>query len=109
MTENKDFDEFLSRSLRNTQPYLMDDGFTANVMKKIPVSTRRRKRREWFYVGMPAAVITLLVVWQLPPVSHVWQWLTLADLGTLLKMGASGFGAVLLACFGWLARDMKLV
>ena len=108
MNETNDFDQFLAQNLREAQPYIPDDGFSAVVTRQL---TKQRQRERWF-VGLPAMVITLLVVAQLPVASltrQVWYWAAGIDITSLITMGAMGVFVAMLACGIWLGREMKLI
>lgn len=111
MNTSDDFDKFLSRELANTRHHLLDEGFTDGVMASLP-TTFPSSWRERLLVALPVLVIGLLVLAQVPlweTPDRLWQWYLAADVMTLIKTGAGVFGALLLACFGWLAREMELV
>ena len=108
MSESKDFDQFLAQNLRKTQSYIADDGFSAKVAHRLG---KQRRRERWF-VGLPALAITLLVVWQLPLTNlprQVWYWVAGIDVASLIAASAVGTFIALLACAFWLAREMKLI
>lgn len=108
MSESKDFGQFLAQNLRKTQPYIADDGFSAKVVHRL----RKHRRRERWFVGLPATVITVLVIWQLPVTnlaSHIWYGVTDIHIASLITAGAIGFFMMLAACALWLAREMKLI
>lgn len=108
MNESQDFDQFLAQNLRKTQPYIADDGFSAKVMHQL----KKQRRRERWFVGLPAVAITVLVIWQLPlsnVASHIWYWVADLNIASLIAVGAIGFFTALAACALWLAREMKLI
>lgn len=108
MKETNDFDQFLAQNLRKAQPYIPDNGFSAEVTRQL---TKQRQRERWF-VGLPAMIITLLVVAQLPITSftrQVWYWAASVDITSLIAMGAMGVFIALFGCALWLARQMKLI
>lgn len=108
MNKTNDFDQLLAQNLRKAQPYIPDDGFSAVVTRQL---AKQRQRERWF-VGLPAMVITLLIVAQLPVASltrQVWYWAANVDITSLIAMGAMGVFIALCGCAIWLAREMKLI
>ena len=111
MNDTDDFDQLLARQLKNSQPYIADDGFCAKVLAELPAS-RISRTKERCVIGTTVLLIALLVGVQLSvmeTVSQLWQWVYTADLMTLFRAGAGVFVAMLLICAGWLAREMRLV
>ncbi len=112
MNKHPDLDELLTKHLRDSHPYLPDDGFTSRVMANIPAPQRSPRWARTLLVGIPAVIVGLLVFGQLPLIEttqQIWQWALTADLLTVLITGAGISGVTLLACLAWLARDMELV
>src|SRR5690625_151669 len=108
MKKTNDIDQFLAQNQRKAQPYIPDNGFSAEVTRQL---TKQPQRERWL-VKLPAMIITLLVAAQLPIPSlthQVWYWATSVDLTSLIAMGATGVFTALFGCAIWLARQMELI
>lgn len=111
MKQQDNFEEYLSRQLRANRPYLDDEGFTDQVMRALPTSERSGGWRVRTIAALPVLVIGLAIIAVFPfseTVIELWQWFANPDLTLLLKTGAGISAGILLACFGWLAREMNM-
>ncbi|MDQ2077016.1 hypothetical protein [Marinimicrobium sp. ABcell2] len=112
MNRKDNFEEFLSRELSAKQTYPADDGFTEQVLAKLPAPKPTHSWWQRPLTLLPVLLIGLLVLSQLSLVENAMQLLHFvltADPTTLLKTGAAISAGILLASFTWLAREMDLV
>jgi hypothetical protein len=110
MSTHDQFDRFLAQRLRESQPSIQDDGFTNQMMAQLPARQRRHWVKEWLILWLPCLAISSIVIANLPlgsSTSDLWAWI-IHDPVSLISFGAVGFILALLACAGWLAREMKL-
>lgn len=107
-----DFDVFLRGQLQQTQPYLMDDNFTAQVIRQLPVQKKLRLWQERLIIIFPLIIISLLVLSQFSLTAvliKLWVLLLTVDTASLLKIG---FLTTLFAVSGasfWCARQIKII
>jgi hypothetical protein len=111
-SQDESFENFLSAQLKQSQPYLMDDKFSAQVMAKLPAAKKLSVWQERLIIGLPLVVISLLVISQFSLLSvgvRLWTFLVVADVAGLVKMGL----AISVIAFGgasyWFAKQAKLV
>lgn len=112
MNSSDDFDLLLTQQLRNEQTYLADEGFTASVMTQLHPRPALSRPAQWLISGIPVAIIGWLVFSQMPVADLallIDNKLTTLDPVTLIKAGALVSGGIVLTCFGWLARQARLL
>jgi hypothetical protein len=112
MNQHDNFDDFLTQQLREQQPYLPDDGFSAGVMAQLTNERRLSRRTERLIIGIPLLSISLLVFSQLPmaeAATLMSRWLVALEPVALLKLGALFSFGILLGCGGWFARQLRLL
>lgn len=106
------FDNFLSAQLKQSQPYLMDDSFTAQVMAKLPAAKKLSLWQERLIIAVPLIIISLLVISQfsvLAVLIKLWTLLVTVDVASLLSIGlAISFAAISGTSF-WFAKQFKLI
>lgn len=107
-----DFDNFLSAQLKQAQPYLMDENFTAQVIAKLPPEKKLSLWQERLIIAVPLLIISALVVSQFSVLDAgiaVWTWLVSTGVANLLTMGLAISAAALCGASYWFARQMKLI
>ena len=112
MNSPDEFDQLLTRQLRDSQDYLAADGFTAGVMAQLDNRPALSRRAQWLITGIPLVLISGIVFSQLP-VQDIGLMVgnsleTLAPV-TVIKLGAILSGGIILASLGWLARQARLL
>ncbi len=113
-TENDldNFDNFLCAQLKQSHEYLPDDNFTANVIAQLPAQKKLRRSQEYLILVVPCAVITLLVLSQLPVIALIiksWVWLSLIDVVGWLQLSCIIFVAGLLGLASWFVNKSHLL
>ncbi|HSX83856.1 MAG TPA: hypothetical protein VLE50_00560 [Cellvibrio sp.] len=112
MNAPDEFDQLLTRQLRNSQEYLADDGFTAGVMAQLGNRPVISRRAQWLITGIPLTLISGLVFSQLP-VQDIGLMIGSSLAGvepvTMIKLGALLSGAIILTSLGWCARQARLL
>jgi len=106
------FDNFLSAHLQKSQPYLMDDEFTSQVMAKLPAAKKLPVWKERLIIFVPVLIITLLVVSQFPVLEvliKMWTLLFVVDVASLLKIGLAISIAAISGASFWAAKQFKLI
>lgn len=106
------FEDFLSRQLQSVHPYLEDDGFAAKVMASLPGNRGLNKRVARLIIGIPMLLISLLVFSRLPwqeAINSVWYLFMAGDPMIMVKAGIFASAVILLSCFGWFARQLRLI
>lgn len=112
MNVDDSFEEFLSRSLNESDHYLADEGFTDRVMAALPKAQAPGHGWRHWATLLPGLLVGLVVLSQLPIVDaslYLWSWLTASDLLSFVKVGAIASGTLLALCATWLARQMELI
>lgn len=105
------FDDLLRAELQRSHEYLPDDNFTANVMAQLPAPKKLRRWQEYLSLVVPCAVITLLVLSQLPVIAIIiksWVWLSLMDIAGWLQLSLIIFFVGLLGIAGWFVKEKHL-
>lgn len=111
MKYDDSFDYWLTQALQQEKPYLIDEGFTKNVMAELP-NPPRLQRKTHIILALPVIAISLLVLWQLPLehlTNRIWHLLLGLDLMQLFLLGATTSASLLLSTCLWLARQMRLI
>jgi len=106
------FDNFLSAQLKQSQPYLMDDDFTANLMAKLPAANRLSIWQERLIIVLPLVIISLLVLSQFSVfaiVVKLWTLLYSVDVAILLNAGLAISATAICSASYWFAKQMKLI
>jgi hypothetical protein len=110
--DNDRFDDFLSAQLTQTQPYLMDDNFTTQVMAKLPPTKKLSLWQERLIIVVPLLIISALVLSQFSVLAvgiALWTWLVSVDVANLLSIGLAISAAALCGASYWFAKQMKLI
>lgn len=106
------FDNFLSAQLQQSQPYVMDDHFTAQVMAKLPAAKKLSIWQERLIVLVPVFIISLLVLSQFPILAVLikcWVLVASADVASLLTVGLVVSLAVTSGASYWFIKQLKLI
>lgn len=107
-----DFERFLRQQLQQSQPYLMDDNFSAGVMAKLPAPRPLSRWQERLILLLPLAIITLLVLSQFSLLSDAlktWYWLLALDAVSLMQLGVMLVVTVISAACYWIAKQVRLI
>lgn len=107
-----DFDNFLSKQLQHSQPYLQDDNFTEQVMGKLPAAKKLSRWQERLIIIVPLIVISLLVLSQfsiLAALIKFWIFIQGANVASLLQLGLFITVAVISGASIWFAKQFKLI
>lgn len=106
------FDNFLSTQLQQSQPYLPDDNFTAQVMGRLPVAKKLSRWQERLIIIVPLVVISLLVLSQFSVLAiavKLWTFLVGAQIASLLQLGLLITIMVISGASIWFAKQFKLI
>ena len=112
MTDMDDFDRFLSQQLTQAQPYLMDDGFAAQVMTQLSPVKKLARGQERLILVLPVLLISALVLSQFSPLAimvGLWTWLVTLSFTGLVKTGVVFAAVAVAGACGWMIRDSRLV
>ena len=60
------FEQYLYAELQQSQKYLMDDGFTDQLLEKLPATKKKLTWKEQVILIVPSLIITLIVLIQMP-------------------------------------------
>jgi antibiotic biosynthesis monooxygenase (ABM) superfamily enzyme len=110
--EKNSFDNFLTQQFQQAQPYLLDDGFAAQVMGKLPAPKKLSVWQERLIIIIPFIIISLLVLSQfhlLAVVIKLWTLLMVVNVAVLLKIGLLTSIAVISCASFWFAKQFKLI
>lgn len=108
MKPEESFDDFLAQHLRQSQTYLPDDGFSAQVMQALPQPKARNRWAELLIIGIPLLVISVLVFAQFPFASvfgGLWYWVIQMGNGEWLQLGMAASLCVMLTGVTWFFRE----
>lgn len=88
------FDDFLRNQLQASNQYIDDDGFTAQVMASLPVTTARRLSRwqEILIIVAPVTLIALAIFSQFSVreiVQPIYAWLLTMDIAKLISFSVT--------------------
>lgn len=108
------FDVFLREQMRQAQPYVDDDQFTAQVIAKLPSPRKISRTLERLIIVLPCFFITLLLLSQFKQLIESvvswmirsWVWLTLLSVNGWLQLC---LGVALLTLAGlafWFLREV---
>lgn len=106
------FDDFLSAQLKQSQPYLMDNDFSANVMAKLPAAKRLSVWQERLIIVLPLVIISLLVLSQFSVLAiavKFWTLLYSLDIATLLNIALAISATAICSASYWFAKQIKLI
>ncbi len=106
------FDNFLSTQLQQSQAYLPDDKFTAQVMGKLPAAKKLSRWQERLIIIVPLVVISLLVLSQFSVLAiavKLWTFLVGAQVASLLQLGLLITIIVTSGASVWFAKQFKLI
>jgi hypothetical protein len=106
------FDNFLSAQLQQTQHYLMDDNFTAQIMAKLPAAKKLSIWQERLIIAVPLLIISFLVISQFSVLAILikfWTLLVVVDVMSLLKMGLVMSAVAVFGASFWFAKQLKLI
>jgi len=106
------FDNFLRKQLQESQPYLPDDIFTAQVMAKLPTAKKLSHWQERLIILIPFLIISSVVVSQFPVLAlliKAWNLLLVADVSTFLNMGLLMAVSVISGASYWFAKQFKFI
>lgn len=110
---NDSFDNFLSNQLRQAQPYLDDDNFTAQVMGQLPAANKKLSPwQERLIILIPLVIISSLVLSQFPVMElliSLWTFILGAQLASLLQLGLFTTIAVISGASIWFAKQFKII
>jgi len=84
------FDDFLRQQLHSD--YIDDNGFTAHLMASMPAQKKLNPWLEKLIIGLPVALISLLVASQLPwrdVVRQAYAWALTVDMTNLASLAAA--------------------
>ncbi len=111
-SEDEQFENFLSAQLKQSQPYLMDDNFSAQVMAKLPAKKKLSVWQERLIIALPLVVISLLVLSQFSLLAvgvKLYTFLVAVDVASLLNMGLVVSALALSGASYWFAKQAKLM
>jgi len=106
------FDNFLSAQLKQAQPYLMDDVFTAQVMTKLPPVKKLSVWQERLIIVVPLLIISVLVISQfsiLAVIIKLWALVFSVGVANLLSIALAISAVVLCGASYWFAKQVKLI
>lgn len=86
---DKSFDEMLARQLQATTSYIDDDGFTAQLLQRLPAHKPLARWLEVAIIWLPVSLISLLVLTQFPwrdMVQPVYAWFLTMDMVSLMSV-----------------------
>ncbi len=112
VSQDDGFDNFLRMQLQHSQPYLMDDNFSAQVMAALPASRKLSLWQERLIMLVPCLVISLLVLSQFSLIAFLvkgWTWLMTLDTTSLLGVGLSISASAISGASFWFAKQFKLI
>ncbi|MFO1390094.1 hypothetical protein [Cellvibrio sp.] len=110
-SEDEQFENFLSAQLKQSQPYLMDDNFSAQVMAKLPAKKKLSVRQERLIIVLPLVVISVLVLSQFSLFAlgvKLYTLLVAVDVASLMKMGLAISAVAFSSASYWFARQARL-
>lgn len=102
-------DAFVTQQLRNSAPYLADDGFIEKTLQALPAVPRPRRTtsKAWWLTGLFGASVATLAL--LSGVPTIFQWANRLTTTDLIQLGvitsAITFGSALL----WFGRELDLI
>ena len=111
-SSNDSFDDFLTKHLQHAQTYLLDDDFTARVIKQLPAPKKLSLWQERLIIIIPLLVISVLVLSQFPVLAvliKVWVLFWTVDLSGLLQAGFLMSIAAILGATFWFAKQMRVI
>lgn len=106
------FDAFLRSELQQSQPYLMDNNFTASVMAKLPAQRKLGVWQERLIIVVPVFVIAMIVLSQfslLAILINLWTLLVSMNLTSLLQMGLAVMLLVVTGACVWVIKQARLM
>lgn len=110
---NDSFDNFLASQLRQAQPYLDDDNFTAQVMGQLPAAHKKLSPwQERLIILIPLVIISSLVLSQFPVMElliSLWTFILGAQLASLLQLGLFTTIAVISGASIWFAKQFEII
>lgn len=109
-TGSDSFEALLARQLRNSSPYLNDEGFTDQVAARLP-ARRVSKAGRWLQ-WLLAVVMVAVVVVQLPLrelVHGAARYLFAVDLALLLQLAVVMAGGFAVAALIWFGRELDVL
>ncbi|GGY77178.1 hypothetical protein GCM10011613_22110 [Cellvibrio zantedeschiae] len=112
LLDDDGFDNFLSAQLKQAQPYLSDEDFTAQVMAKLPAAKKLSPWQERLIILVPFLIISLLVISQFSVVAvlvKVWTLLVSADVTSLLTISLMMSVTAVSGASLWFAKQSKLI
>jgi hypothetical protein len=104
MKPEDSFDDFLAQHLRQPREYLLDDGFTAQVMAALPQQKSKSYRAEALIIGLPLFIISSLVFSQFPFAtfgSNLWYFFAQIDVAGWLTVGVTASATIMLIGVMW--------
>jgi hypothetical protein len=106
-SSNDSFDTFLTKHLQQTQTYLPDDDFSAQVMQQLPAPKKLSTWQERLIILVPLILISALVLSQfsvLAVLIKLWILLMSVSIASLLQVGLFTTITVVCGAFYWFAR-----
>jgi hypothetical protein len=106
------FDNFLAKQLQESQPYISDNDFTANVVNKLPTAKKLSVWQERLIIFIPFLMISLLVLSQfsiLNVLVSFWSFLVATQIATWLQLGLITTLTVVIGASCWFAKQFKLI
>lgn len=105
----QDFDDLLTKQLRNSSPYIDDAGFTENVLRNLPNNSAHERKNRRF--GMIAAAVAMCAAapFVVAAGTDIVQWTYQLDLSQLIQLGLISSGVTFSAALVWLARELDWV
>lgn len=97
---DKTFDELLAKHLQTSTPYIDDEGFTAELMARIPAPRHINYWLEKLIIVLPVSLMALLVLAQFPwrtLAQPIYAWVLTMNMANLLPIAlALALAAVLI-------------
>ncbi len=106
------FDRFLTKQLQESQPYLIDNDFTVQVMGGLPAPKKLSVWQERLIILVPLLIISVLVISQfsiLAVVIKLWILAVSMNLTQLMQIGMLVSVAVISGASFWFARQLKFI
>jgi hypothetical protein len=106
MKYDDEFDKFLTQNLSAEQNYIDDDGFSLNVIARLP-QQKTSMLREQLIVWGTALIIASIVLMQFPwrlVLQNIYAWIYTLNLISLIQIGVILLVSTMVLPLLWLRR-----
>ena len=105
----EDFDAFLTEQLRNSSPYIADEGFTENVLRALPKNSLAGRAGRWLWIaaGIMAGSAAAPLIFTVG--TDITQWINQLNTFQLLHLGLVASGITFGSAVLWLVRELDWI